>query len=70
MKKFTADVLLIGGWISKCTTNEQIRNMENFYRTIISVGWYPEVDNDSILDGLDHLDKMISAQDFKIQNKS
>lgn len=69
MEKFLEDVLRIGKWISQCTTNEQIRNIETFYRTIISRQWYPRIDELSRSDALFHLGEMIKLQENQINKK-
>lgn len=62
MQKFVGDVLTIGEWIIGCTKEVQIRNAENHYRQVVSKQFYPKIDNDSILDSLDHLNQMTKLQ--------
>ena len=70
MKKLMDDVLVIGNWINSCKSYPQLQTIESFYQTVVSKEFYPNANRDSIADSLDHLSKLTTLQDQKIQGKN
>lgn len=68
MKKFAIDIITIGDWIIGCINHDQVNNLENLYRQIVSKQYYPEVDELSLSESLDHLSKMVLIQNIKISS--
>jgi hypothetical protein len=68
-ESFIDNVTWIGDHIMACKTAEQLLNMENFYRMIVSKDWCQDVSQDSIDKAVDHLNKLNDLQILKIQNR-
>ena len=67
-KSILKDTITIGSWISSCKNYIQLLNAKTFYEMVISNNFYPNVENDSIQDALDHLNEMSRLQEIIIQN--
>jgi hypothetical protein len=69
IESFLPSVTQIGDWIDGCISHEQINNMRNFYRMVISTQFFPDVTQDSLSKAWDHLGKLIELQILKIDHK-
>lgn len=69
LESFLPSVTQIGDWIDGCINNDQLNNMRNFYRMVISTQFFPEVTQDSLSKAWEHLGKLIELQELKIESK-